>query len=94
MANVRLDGLEGSSSVDSLLGRHGGKLLLIHRVKMHVSVLEHYFSGLEVGHGGVGVLHEVLVISIGEVVPGMCASGLSPVEGRVDGLLGLNWVKT
>lgn len=57
---------------------------------MHIAVLQLYFAGLEVRNGGIGVLHEMLVISIGEVVPCVCASRLRPVKCRVDGLFGLN----
>lgn len=54
---------------------------------MHLAVLELHFAGFEVGDGRVGVLHEVFVVAVGEVVSSMCASRLLSVDGRVDGLL-------
>lgn len=57
---------------------------------MHLSVLELDLARFEVGDGRVGVLHEVFVVAVGEVVSRVGASGLLAVDGRVDGLLGLH----
>lgn len=77
-------------SIDSLLGGHGGELLLVQGVGPHRSVLQLDFAALEVGHQRVGVLHEVFVVAVGEVVSGVSTPGLLAVEGGVDGLLGLH----
>lgn len=57
---------------------------------MHLSVLDLDLARFEVGDGRVGVLHEVFVVAVGEVVSRVGASGLLAVDGRVDGLLGLH----
>lgn len=80
----------GIPSIHPLLGRDGWELGLVQGVEMHLSVLQLDLAGLEVGHGGVGVLHEVLVVAVGEIVPRVCASRFLAVDGRVDGLLGLH----
>lgn len=61
------------------------ELLLVQGLGPHWPVLDVDLARLHV-HGRVGVLHVHLVVPVWVVVPGVGASRLLPVVGRVDGL--------
>lgn len=56
----------------------------------HLAVLELDLASLEVRDSRVSMLHEVFVVSLGEVVSSMGTSGFFPGNSRVNSLLGLN----
>ena len=76
-------------SIDSFLGWHSGEILLVKSVRLHRPVLNLHLTALEVRNAGIGMHHEVFVVSVREIVSRMCPSGLLAVEARVDGLTGL-----
>jgi hypothetical protein len=77
-------------SINSLLWWHSGKFLLVESIQMYLTVLKLNLAGFEIRNGGIGVLHECLVVSIGEIISGMSSTGLFPVDCRMDGLFGLH----
>jgi hypothetical protein len=58
----------------------------------HLSVFEFDLSSLEVRDSRVSMLHEVFIVSLGEVVSGMGTSRFFPGNSRVNSLLSLNWI--
>lgn len=85
---INTDFLQASSAaslVHTLERRHRLALLLVQRVGLHRTVLQvHLAVGLLLPRQG--VLHPVLVITLGVVLPGVGATGLLAVGGGNGGL--------
>lgn len=73
-------------SIDSLEGRDSGELLLVERLADDLSIADVHLAIVDIGDRRQGVLHPLLVVSLGEVVAGVGSSGLLPIFGGHDGL--------